>query len=72
MGRDMGGFAEALGAGIVLPACTVAGFLVGRFAGRLLGWGEATAYAGAAVGVAAGFWNLFAIARRADRQNSGK
>jgi len=71
MGRDTGGLAEALSAGIVLPVCTVAGFLSGRFLGRLLGWGEAVAYAGAALGVAAGFWNLFSLARRADRSKNG-
>ena len=48
MGRDIGGLAEALGAGIVLPACTVAGYLGGRFLGRLVGWGVVAAYAGAA------------------------
>ena len=71
MGRDIGGLAEALGAGIVLPACTVAGYLGGRFLGRLVGWGEVAAYAGAALGVSAGFWNLFSLARRADRKRNG-
>lgn len=72
MARDLAGLGEALGAGIVLPACTVVGYLGGRFAGRLLHWGDVAAYAGAALGVAAGFWNLFALLKRADRRGSPK
>jgi len=72
MARDLAGLGEALGAGIVLPACTVAGYLGGRFVGRHLHWGDAAAYAGAALGVAAGFWNLFSLLKRADRPKSPK
>lgn len=72
MGSSRGRYAElaaqALGAGIVLPACTVLGYLAGRWLNRLAGWGtDAAPYAGAALGVVAGFWNLFALLRRLDR-----
>jgi hypothetical protein len=72
MARDLAGLGEALGAGIVLPACTVVGYLGGRSVGRLLHWGDTAAYAGAALGVVAGFWNLFALVKRADRRGSPK
>jgi hypothetical protein len=71
MGRDAGGLADALGAGLVLPACTVAGFLGGRWLGRLLSLGETAAYFGGALGVVAGFWNLMAMLRRFDRRGGG-
>ena len=71
MGRDAGGLAEALGAGLVLPACTVAGFLGGRWLGRILSVGETAAYVGAALGVVAGFWNLMLMLRRIDRRGGG-
>ena len=63
-----GGFADALGAGLVLPACTVAGFLGGRWFGRLFALGETAAYVGAALGVAAGFWSLIVMIQRIDRR----
>jgi hypothetical protein len=72
MARDLAGLGEALGAGIVLPACTVVGYLGGRFVGGLLHWGDAAAYAGAALGVAAGFWSLLRMLGRADRRGSPK
>jgi hypothetical protein len=71
MGRNAGTLADALGAGLVLPACTVVGFLGGRWLGRLLALGETAAYAGAALGVVAGFWSLLAMVRRADRRGGG-
>jgi hypothetical protein len=47
----------------------VAGYFGGRWLGRLLGLGgETAAYAGAALGVVAGFWNLFMLVRRIDRR----
>lgn len=67
-----GTLADALGAGLVLPACTVAGFLGGRWLGRLFALGETGAYMGAALGVVAGFWNLMAMVRRIDRRGGGQ
>jgi Putative F0F1-ATPase subunit Ca2+/Mg2+ transporter len=71
MGSPWGRYAETaaqvLGAGIALPACTVVGFLGGRWLGRFFGWGETAAYVGAALGVAAGFWNLVALVTRLGR-----
>jgi hypothetical protein len=65
--------AQALGAGLALPACTVAGYLAGRWLGRLLGWtGETAPDVGAALGVAAGFWNLFLLLKRFDRSQDNR
>lgn len=72
MGRDAGSLADALGAGLTLPACTVAGFLGGRWLGRVLGLGEAAAIAGGALGAIAGFWSLMAMVRRIDRRGGGQ
>lgn len=76
MGSSWGRYAQtaaqALGAGIALPACTVVGYFAGRWVGRLAGWpGDTASYVGAALGVAAGFWNLFALLRRLDRPGGG-
>ncbi|MBC8646170.1 MAG: AtpZ/AtpI family protein [Thermoanaerobaculia bacterium] len=61
--------AEASTAGILFPACLVVGFVVGKWIGRVLGWGTAPAFVGAALGVAAAFWNLYRILRRAERSD---
>jgi hypothetical protein len=39
----------------------VAGYLLGKWIGDALGLGRAPAFAGAALGVAAGFWNLYRL-----------
>jgi hypothetical protein len=72
MARGLAGLGEALGAGIVLPACTVVGYLGGRFMGRLLHFGDVAAYVGAALGVVAGFWSLLRMLGRADRSGGPK
>jgi hypothetical protein len=72
MARDLAGLGEALGAGIVLPACTVVGYLGGRFVGRLVHSGDVAAYVGAALGVVAGFWSLLRMLGRADSRGSPK
>jgi hypothetical protein len=41
----------------------VVGYFLGKWGGRALGLGEWTAFAGAALGVAAGFWNLYRLLR---------
>jgi predicted MFS family arabinose efflux permease len=61
--------AEASTAGILFPAGLVAGYLLGKWVGNALGWGAAPAFVGAALGVAAGFWNLYRILRRAERND---
>ena len=53
--------ARASAAGILFPVSIVAGYLLGKWVGRLLGLGEWPAFAGAALGVAAGFWNLYRL-----------
>jgi hypothetical protein len=58
--------AEASVAGILFPACLVAGYLLGKWTAGWLGLGSWVAFLGAALGVAAGFWNLYRIVRRMD------
>jgi F0F1-type ATP synthase assembly protein I len=63
--------ADAITLGIAFPACIVAGYFLGKGADRLFGWSPYGAYAGAALGIAAGFWNLYKIAREADDEDGG-
>jgi predicted MFS family arabinose efflux permease len=56
--------AEASAAGILFPASLVAGYLLGRWVGRALGWGDLPAFIGAGLGALAGFWNLYRLLRR--------
>lgn len=58
-----GVIARASAAGILFPTCIVAGYLLGKWLGRALGWGEVPAFAGAALGAVAGFWNLYRLLR---------
>ena len=55
--------ARASAAGIVFPLSIVVGYFLGKWGGRALGLGDWTAFAGAALGVAAGFWNLYRLLR---------
>lgn len=59
--------AEASAAGLFFPVAIVVGYLLGKWAGGWLGWGEVPAYVGAAVGVVAAFWNLFEYVGRLER-----
>lgn len=59
--------AQASTAGILFPACLVAGYFLGKWVGRALGWGDTLAIIGAALGVVAGFVNLFRMLRRMER-----
>ncbi len=56
--------AEASAAGLFFPVAIVAGYLLGKWVGGWVGWGEAPAFVGAGLGVAAAFWNLFEFLRR--------
>jgi hypothetical protein len=58
--------ARASAAGILFPLSIVAGYLIGRWLGRTLGWGDVPAFAGAALGAVAGFWNLYRLLRGLD------
>jgi hypothetical protein len=58
--------ARASAAGILFPLSIVAGYLLGKWVGGAIGLGDWPAYAGAALGVAAGFWNLFRLLRGFD------
>lgn len=64
--------ARASAAGILFPLSIVAGYLLGRWIGRALGVGEWLAFLGAALGVAAGFWNLYRLLRGLDEPGAGK
>lgn len=56
--------AEASVAGLLFPLSIVAGYFLGKWIADRFGLGEWPSFVGAALGVAAGFWNLFRLARR--------
>ena len=56
--------AEASAAGLFFPLAIVAGYWLGGRLGAWLGLGTLPAFVGAALGVAAGFLNLFRFLRR--------
>jgi hypothetical protein len=60
--------ARASAAGILFPLSIVAGYLMGKWLGRALGLGTWPAFLGAALGVAAGFWNLYRLLRGLDER----
>jgi positive regulator of sigma E activity len=55
--------ARASAAGILFPLSIVAGYLLGKWLGKVLGLGEVPAFIGGALGAVAGFWNLFRLLR---------
>jgi F0F1-type ATP synthase assembly protein I len=61
--------ADAITLGVAFPACIVAGYFLGKGADRLFGWAPWGSYAGGALGIAAGFWNLFKVSREADEED---
>jgi len=63
--------ADAITLGIAFPACIVAGYFVGKGADKLFGWSPYGSYVGGALGIAAGFWNLYKISREADEEDRG-
>jgi putative F0F1-ATPase subunit (Ca2+/Mg2+ transporter) len=64
--------ARASAAGILFPLSIVAGYLLGKWIGRALGLGAWPAFLGAALGVAAGFWNLYRLLRGLEnREDAG-
>ena len=62
--------AEASAAGLFFPVAIIAGYLLGKWAGAWLGWGEVPALLGAGLGVAAAFLNLYGFLRRSERRGS--
>jgi hypothetical protein len=60
--------AEGSAVGIFFPVAIVAGYLAGKWLGGWLGLGEAAALAGAGLGVAAAFLNLWRFLRRLERK----
>ena len=61
--------ADALTLGLTFPACILAGYFLGKAADRLFGFSPYASYIGGALGIVAGFWNLYEIARKADRDD---
>lgn len=61
--------ADAAALGLTFPACTVAGYFLGKWIDGLAGTAPTLSIAGGVLGVAAGFWNVFKIAARADRDD---
>ena len=55
--------ARASAAGILFPLSIVAGYLLGKWVGAALAIGTWPAFAGGALGAAAGFWNLYRLLR---------
>jgi hypothetical protein len=64
--------ARASAAGILFPLSIVAGFLLGKWIGRVLGIGAWPAFLGAALGAAAGFWNLYRLLRGLEEREGGR
>ncbi len=58
--------ARASAAGVIFPLSIVAGYLLGNWLGKAVGWGDAPALVGAMLGAAAGFWNLYRLLRALD------
>lgn len=64
--------ARASAAGILFPLSIVAGYLLGKWIGGGLGLGMAPAFVGAALGAAAGFWNLYRLLIGLEGSGNGK
>jgi putative F0F1-ATPase subunit (Ca2+/Mg2+ transporter) len=74
-GRDgsrYGIVARASAAGILFPLSIVAGYLLGKWIGGWLGLGTVPAFIGAALGAAAGFWNLYRLLIGLEGSREGK
>jgi len=64
--------ARASAAGLLFPLSIVAGFLLGKWIGRALGAGTWPAFVGAALGAAAGFWNLYRLLSGLEESGGGR
>lgn len=80
VGRSPGGggsptryaiIARASAAGILFPVSIVVGYFLGKWVGRAFDIGEWPAFVGAALGVAAGFWNLYRLLRGLEDRGDG-
>jgi len=58
--------------GLVFPVATVLGYLGGRLVGGWLGDAAVGALIGGALGIVAGFYNLFKVARRLAREDEAE
>lgn len=59
---------EVLALAFLFPAAVVVGYLAGKWLGGRWGWPVAGSILGGAIGVAAGFWQLYAYLRRPPRR----
>ena len=59
---------QVLALAFLFPAAVVVGYLGGKWVGGLGGWPQAGALAGAVLGAAAGFWQLYLFMRRLPRR----
>jgi hypothetical protein len=64
--RGHGGWAEAVSLGVMFPALVAGGYLLGKWVGPWFGMGEGAAIAGAVLGAAGAFLQLFRWAARKD------
>ena len=64
--------AKASAAGILFPLSIVVGYFLGKWIGGALGLRAWTAFLGAALGVAAGFWNLYRLLRDLEERDGGR
>ena len=66
MANPRSGWAQAVAIGVMFPALIVSGYFLGRWIGPALGMGEGAAIAGAVLGAAGAFVELFRWATRRD------
>jgi F0F1-type ATP synthase assembly protein I len=65
--------ADAATIGFAFPACTLAGYFLGRWADGAFGTAPTMSYAGGILGIAAAFATVFRIAARSDgREDSDR
>jgi Putative F0F1-ATPase subunit Ca2+/Mg2+ transporter len=63
--------AKASAAGLLFPLSIVAGYLLGKWIARALSLPDWPAFVGAALGVVAGFWNLYRLLRGLEDSGGG-
>lgn len=59
------------GIGFMLAAMAIVGWMVGRYLDGLLGTSPWLSLVGSLLGMAAGFFEVIVLARRAEKENSG-
>jgi len=67
--RETARLADLSTIGLVFPVATVLGYFAGRLVGGWLGEAALGAIVGGGLGIVAGFYNLFKVARRLARED---